>query len=127
LLDNLGGAEGPQESDENLAATKESEIGLAGYIIRAVAQYLNHDICRAEHGSTVRQNLRSFVSVSRVGVASCFSRARFDHDFESGLGEVWDHHGNQRHATFPRITLFRNPDDHAVLILSRSRIAGMAD
>jgi hypothetical protein len=33
LLDNLGGAKGPQESDENLAAAKESEIDLAGYII----------------------------------------------------------------------------------------------
>ncbi len=118
LLHDFGGAERPQESDERLAAAHQGKIGLAGNVIRAVAQHLHHNVGGAEHGGAIGHDLRALFDVHRVGIARLLAGSGFHDDFESRLDEIGNGYGNERNATFPGIAFFRNSNDHAALILS---------
>jgi hypothetical protein len=101
-----------------LIAAQQRKISFAGDVIRTVAEHLHNNVCGAEHGSAIGENLPAFLDVSRVRIAGLRSRVRFDHHFESGLGENGCHRGNERDATLSRIAFLRNSNDHAV-VLSR--------
>jgi hypothetical protein len=112
-LHNFRGTEGPQKSDDCLPTTHEREIGLAGNIIRAVAQHLQHNVSGAEYGGAVGHNLRALFDIHRVGIAGLLAGARFHDDFESRLYEVGNGYGNERNPALSGIAFFGNSDDHA--------------
>ncbi len=116
--DDFRRTEGPQKSDERLAAAHQRKIGFAGDVIRSVAQHLHHNVGGAEHGGAIGHNLRALFDVHRVGIAGLLASAGFDDDFESRLDEVGNGYGNERDPALSGIAFFRNSNDHAALILS---------
>src|SRR5208337_4553922 len=121
LLDHFGGTKRTQKTDEQLIATQERKIGLARDVIRAVAKHLHDNVSGGKYGSAIGKNLSTLLEVGGIGIASLCTGSRFDHDFEAGLAESWNHRGNQRDPALSRIAFLRNSNDHAAF-LSRERI-----
>ena len=63
-------------------------------------------------------DLCAFFGIERVGIAGSVPGTRFDYNFQPGLGEIGNHHGDQGHAALARVTFFWNSNNHAALILS---------
>src|SRR5439155_21784638 len=104
--------EGPQKSDENLMLAKQREIGLAGLVIRAGAQHLDHDIGSRKHFFSPRKNSCAALNVIVVGITGVNSSSGLDDHLETRLDQVGNNHGHQRNASFSGETLFGDADDH---------------
>ena len=80
------------------SAAQEGEVVLAGLVVGAVAEDLDHDVGRPEDLGALGKDPRALRRVLPVQVAGLRSRARFDDDFESGLDQAGDHGGNEGDA-----------------------------
>src|SRR5207237_10759490 len=100
------------EPNEHLPSSQQWKILFSSYVVRSVAEDLNHNVGRAEYCGAVRENLRTFVGVLLVRVAGFGPSIGFDYNFKSGFDQVWNHHGNQRHAPLPGIRFFRYTKNH---------------
>ena len=118
LLHDFRGTEWAQKSDNHLSSAHQGKVGLAGSIIRSVAEDLCDDVGGAKDRSTIGDDLCSLVNISRVRIASLLACSALDDDFESGLRQIGNDDGNERDPPLSGIALFGNSNDHATGFLS---------
>ena len=112
-------AQRPQEADQRLALAQQRQIGLAGHVVGAVTENLQHDVGRAKDLGALGHDLGAFVDVVRIGIAGLDAGAGFDDDFQSRLFKVGDYCGHKRDAPLSRKDLAGNTDNHEASSLAR--------
>ena len=93
---------------------KERNIGLAGLVVRAIAEHLHENIGLGEEFAAVGDNLRAFGGILGVGIAGVDAGAGLDVHFEAALGQRGNHQRHHSDAPFPRKSLARDSYDHAI-------------
>jgi hypothetical protein len=91
---------------------EQRKVCFARPIVRSVAKDLRNDVGSAKDLSTPQENLSAFCKVLGIGITGFDTRARFDNDLESCLGEIGDHRGDERNAPLPWIAFARNANNH---------------
>ena len=93
---------------------EQRNIGLAGLVVRAIAQHLHENIGLGEEFAAVGNNLGAFGGVLGVGITGCDACAGLDVHFESALRQRGNHKRHHSDAPFSRESLARDSDDHAI-------------
>src|SRR6202040_1437629 len=101
-----------KKSDEHLIAMKERDVGLAGFVVRAVAENLRDDVRGAENFGTIAQDFRAFGDVIGVRIAGFQAGARLNDNFQACFGKIGNYGGHQRDAPLPWKGLTGNTDNH---------------
>jgi hypothetical protein len=94
-------------------------VRFAGFIIRAVAEHLNHYVSGGKHIPAFRDDLSAFGEVFCVRISGLSAGARLDNDFQSSLGERWNRTWDHSHAPFPGEGFPGDSHNHAVPPLLR--------
>src|ERR1700686_2736884 len=91
---------------------KERDVGLAGFVIGAVAKNLRDDVRGAKNLAAIPQDFRAFGDVIGVWITGFGTCARFNDYFESCFGEIGNYGGHQRDAPLPRKSFAGHTDNH---------------
>ncbi len=90
LLNGGEAAERAEKSDEDLIFVEQREVGVAGFVVRAVAEDLRDDVGGAKNFGAIGDDFCAFGGVGGVGVAGFDSGVGFDDDFEAAFCQGGD-------------------------------------
>ena len=112
FLNGFDRSERTQKADENLIALQEREVGLAGPVVRAGTEHLDHDVGGSEDFRSRRQDLCALAYIIGVGITGFNPGSGFEDYLEPRLKQVGNDGWRQRDAPFTRKALLGNTDDH---------------
>jgi hypothetical protein len=105
-------AEWAKKSYQYLIFVEQREVGVAGLVVRAIAENLRDYIGGAKNFGAIGDDSCAFRGVRGVGVACFHSSAGFEDYVQAAFRESGDHRGHQGYAPFTGITFSRDAHDH---------------
>jgi hypothetical protein len=112
LLNCGHSAEWSEKPYERLIFVEEREVGVAGFVVRAVAEDLGDDVGGAKHFGAIGDDLRAFGDVGSVGIAGFHSSVSFDDYFQAAFCEDGDYGGDESYPAFTWIAFSWHANDH---------------
>ena len=91
---------------------EQRQVGVAGFVVRAVAEDLGDDVGGAKHFGAIGDDFRTFGDVGGVGIAGFHASVGLDDYFQAAFCEGGDYRWNESYAAFTWIAFSRDADDH---------------
>src|SRR5271165_2616026 len=88
------------------------QIGRSSFVVGAVTENLQHDVCRTKDLGAIGNDRAAFVDVFRVGISSFQTSASLNHDFQARFRKTGDYRGHKRYAPLARKNLSGNTHNH---------------
>ena len=126
FLNRFDGAQRPQESNEYLPAAEQRNVGLAGPVVRSIAENLNHDVGGPKEIGAVGDNLCAFCGIVRVWITGADSGSGFHHNFQARLCQMGNSRGHQRDSALSRKTLSGHTYKHEASSDVKNQKSGIA-